>query len=281
MVRVPARRAQREVAERRLPWERDVDWLRRRRSQRRDGRRVHQVQCARRRVTPESAQFLKQKTGTECRFVLGSWRRRGMAALTRGERTKVDFADSRNPDTRRACSMVADTLRRSAREASNDVWWRGSQDGCLRDLWTAAGPLDRAATPLCCDGAILLRHADLLPGSVWAIAAQGASADAPSRDGASADAPSREGASADAPSRSDEDVSPCRYCFDAEPRYELVSPCACTGSQAFVHTSCLREWQRLCLTNGDFYKVRSAALKSEADRLPRRACAPSARSRCA
>ena len=37
----------------------------------------------------------------------------------------------------------------------------------------------------------------------------------------------------------------CRFCF--EPRGDLVSPCACAGTAAFVHVHCLRRWQRVSL----------------------------------
>ena len=37
----------------------------------------------------------------------------------------------------------------------------------------------------------------------------------------------------------------CRFCF--EPRGDLVSPCACAGTAAFVHEHCLRRWQRVSL----------------------------------
>lgn len=36
----------------------------------------------------------------------------------------------------------------------------------------------------------------------------------------------------------------CRVCFeDCVDKLELVSPCACTGTQRFVHLRCLRRWQ--------------------------------------
>ena len=34
----------------------------------------------------------------------------------------------------------------------------------------------------------------------------------------------------------------CRICLDAEPVDQLISPCECRGSQAFVHISCLQQW---------------------------------------
>jgi len=44
----------------------------------------------------------------------------------------------------------------------------------------------------------------------------------------------------------DEDARPsCRFCF--EPHGDLVSPCACAGTAAFVHVHCLRRWQRVSL----------------------------------
>eukprot|EP00746_Dinoflagellata_sp_MGD_P042365 gnl/MRDRNA2_/MRDRNA2_20273_c0_seq1.p1 gnl/MRDRNA2_/MRDRNA2_20273_c0~~gnl/MRDRNA2_/MRDRNA2_20273_c0_seq1.p1 ORF type:complete len:169 (+),score=21.01 gnl/MRDRNA2_/MRDRNA2_20273_c0_seq1:87-593(+) len=37
----------------------------------------------------------------------------------------------------------------------------------------------------------------------------------------------------------------CRYCF--EEGGQLISPCACAGSQKFVHFECLLRWQRSLL----------------------------------
>ena len=35
----------------------------------------------------------------------------------------------------------------------------------------------------------------------------------------------------------------CRICFSkGEPDDELLTPCNCSGSQRFVHASCLRTW---------------------------------------
>lgn len=43
----------------------------------------------------------------------------------------------------------------------------------------------------------------------------------------------------------------CRVCWDERgPKSDpLVSPCNCAGSQAFIHLSCLRAWQRAVLEN--------------------------------
>lgn len=45
----------------------------------------------------------------------------------------------------------------------------------------------------------------------------------------------------------EEDEKLCRYCFDGEEYGELLSPCACSGGQKWVHLSCLRRWQRMVL----------------------------------
>ena len=37
-----------------------------------------------------------------------------------------------------------------------------------------------------------------------------------------------------------EDINKCRYCFEPG---ELISPCKCTGSNKWVHKSCLAKWQ--------------------------------------
>ena len=39
-------------------------------------------------------------------------------------------------------------------------------------------------------------------------------------------------------------VETCRFCLEPAPREDLVSPCACDGSQKYVHLSCLRLWQQ-------------------------------------
>ena len=44
----------------------------------------------------------------------------------------------------------------------------------------------------------------------------------------------------------EEDERKCRICFEEEEEEgnSLISPCACQGSQRYVHEKCLREWQR-------------------------------------
>lgn len=39
----------------------------------------------------------------------------------------------------------------------------------------------------------------------------------------------------------------CRFCFEAGDGQRLVAPCACTGTQRWVHVACLRKWQTACL----------------------------------
>jgi hypothetical protein len=36
----------------------------------------------------------------------------------------------------------------------------------------------------------------------------------------------------------------CRFCFEGPGAGALISPCACSGTQAHVHIKCLRRWQR-------------------------------------
>ena len=48
---------------------------------------------------------------------------------------------------------------------------------------------------------------------------------------------------------SDEETPVCRICFDHKPSSPFVSPCACKGSQQFVHIACLRRWQQ-CVLGG-------------------------------
>jgi putative AlgH/UPF0301 family transcriptional regulator len=47
----------------------------------------------------------------------------------------------------------------------------------------------------------------------------------------------------------DEDEVMCRYCFGDEEDGELISPCACIGSQKYAHLSCLRRWQQMVLAS--------------------------------
>mmetsp|Transcript_13779 Transcript_13779/g.18392 ORF Transcript_13779/g.18392 Transcript_13779/m.18392 type:complete len:549 (+) Transcript_13779:13-1659(+) len=41
----------------------------------------------------------------------------------------------------------------------------------------------------------------------------------------------------------------CRYCFDGEEVGELISPCNCSGGQKYVHTECLKRWQRMLIVS--------------------------------
>eukprot|EP00197_Chlamydomonas_leiostraca_P015040 CAMPEP_0202881268 /NCGR_PEP_ID=MMETSP1391-20130828/36291_1 /ASSEMBLY_ACC=CAM_ASM_000867 /TAXON_ID=1034604 /ORGANISM="Chlamydomonas leiostraca, Strain SAG 11-49" /LENGTH=437 /DNA_ID=CAMNT_0049563925 /DNA_START=313 /DNA_END=1623 /DNA_ORIENTATION=+ len=51
----------------------------------------------------------------------------------------------------------------------------------------------------------------------------------------------------DTDSHADATVCQCRICFDADPVAQLVAPCACRGSQQFVHRECLHQWQQAVL----------------------------------
>ena len=42
----------------------------------------------------------------------------------------------------------------------------------------------------------------------------------------------------------DEAERVCRICLEADSADALCAPCACRGTQAFVHPHCLRTWQR-------------------------------------
>ena len=50
------------------------------------------------------------------------------------------------------------------------------------------------------------------------------------------------------PSASSSTIHPeapsCRFCFEGPAFGALISPCACSGTQAHVHIKCLRRWQR-------------------------------------
>ena len=45
--------------------------------------------------------------------------------------------------------------------------------------------------------------------------------------------------SAEAP----DDGPVCRICLDSAPLEHLCRPCACRGTQSYVHAQCLRQWQ--------------------------------------
>ena len=36
----------------------------------------------------------------------------------------------------------------------------------------------------------------------------------------------------------------CRFCFEEDRSKQLISPCDCSGNSKWVHTRCLRRWQR-------------------------------------
>lgn len=50
----------------------------------------------------------------------------------------------------------------------------------------------------------------------------------------------------------------CRYCLEDDEMENLISPCACSGGQKYVHLNCLRRWQRMVLisqpTHPAFYE---------------------------
>ena len=41
----------------------------------------------------------------------------------------------------------------------------------------------------------------------------------------------------------------CRFCFHDSPPSALISPCACTGTQHYIHLHCLRRWQATQLSS--------------------------------
>ena len=47
----------------------------------------------------------------------------------------------------------------------------------------------------------------------------------------------------------EEEERMCRYCLDDEEHEDLISPCACSGGQKYVHLNCLRRWQRMVLVS--------------------------------
>lgn len=59
-------------------------------------------------------------------------------------------------------------------------------------------------------------------------------------------------------SRAD-DFPPCRFCLERKSLSkrggELISPCACSGTQARVHVKCLLRWQATCRDGGGTCQV--------------------------
>lgn len=53
------------------------------------------------------------------------------------------------------------------------------------------------------------------------------------------------GGRAEGGANADATAPTCRFCF--EESGELVSPCACAGTSAYVHVGCLRRWQQISL----------------------------------
>jgi hypothetical protein len=47
----------------------------------------------------------------------------------------------------------------------------------------------------------------------------------------------------------EEEETICRYCLEDDESENLISPCACSGGQKFVHLNCLRRWQRMVLVS--------------------------------
>src|ERR1700722_9182185 len=36
----------------------------------------------------------------------------------------------------------------------------------------------------------------------------------------------------------------CSFCFESNMSSSLISPCLCSGSQAYIHAECLNEWRK-------------------------------------
>ena len=65
-----------------------------------------------------------------------------------------------------------------------------------------------------------------------------------------ADCPVEEAEEAEEAEAAEESGEACRFCFaGAGARSPLLSPCACRGTQAFVHAHCLEAWQRSSLVS--------------------------------
>ena len=53
----------------------------------------------------------------------------------------------------------------------------------------------------------------------------------------------------------EEEPGQCRFCFTGSECGSLVAPCACSGSQRFVHKRCLRQWQRVSFQSRGVYET--------------------------
>jgi E3 ubiquitin-protein ligase DOA10 len=40
-------------------------------------------------------------------------------------------------------------------------------------------------------------------------------------------------------------MSECRICYEDSTNEVLINPCACAGSQKWIHESCLQRWRRM------------------------------------
>eukprot|EP00759_Apiculatamorpha_spiralis_P003795 PhF_6_TR11745/c0_g1_i1/m.19213 len=54
----------------------------------------------------------------------------------------------------------------------------------------------------------------------------------------------------------EDDVIACRICRDDTNAEELIQPCRCTGSMAYVHRSCLDKWRSQCLARNSINSSR-------------------------
>lgn len=58
----------------------------------------------------------------------------------------------------------------------------------------------------------------------------------------------------------------CRICLEQDSAKKLITPCACTGTQKFVHRDCLAKWQKVIidgsLVNPDNYNIEKARVCS-------------------
>jgi E3 ubiquitin-protein ligase DOA10 len=58
----------------------------------------------------------------------------------------------------------------------------------------------------------------------------------------------------------------CRICLEQDSPKKLITPCACTGTQKFVHRDCLAKWQKVIIdgssVNPDNYNIETARVCS-------------------
>jgi hypothetical protein len=46
-------------------------------------------------------------------------------------------------------------------------------------------------------------------------------------------------------------LAECRFCLDEDDKNRMISPCLCSGTQKWVHSTCLQQWRKKSVTNSN------------------------------